>query len=147
MFIWPSFERSVSGPGWDRDLNCRVSILDPERFPNSSFSGVWRSAGRGFLPWRQEWQASTMMSAIRWQSLTKPIMAININQGNKRFLLKCTRQCRVAHDKYWTKKYCRVAHDKFVVCHTTSFMTFFFKMKKVSCATRQLSWHIFTKWK
>ena len=45
----------------------------------SSFSGVWRSAGRGFLPWRQEWQASTMMSAIRWQSLTKP-MAIDINQ-------------------------------------------------------------------
>ena len=56
-----------------------------------------------------------------------------------------TRQCRVPHDKYWTNKRCRVPHDKLVVCHTTSFMTFFFKMKKMSCATRQLSWHIFPK--
>ena len=44
-----------------------------------------------------------------------------------------TRQCRVPHDKHWTKKLCRVAHDKFhdiifpnekcVVCHTTYFTT------------------------
>ena len=59
-----------------------------------------------------------------------------------------TRQCRVPHDKHLTKKICRVPHDKFhdiffqneksVVCHTTAFLTYFSKMKIVSCTTRQI---------
>ena len=66
------------------------------------------------------------------------------------FLLKCTRQCRVAHDKHWTKKIvvwhttslsCATwqvswhiyPNENFVVCHKTS----------LSCGTRHVSWHIF----
>ena len=82
LFIWPIFERSVSGPGWKTALNCRVSISETLQFCLLHISrifitrqvnllhllaGVWRNADCGFLPWRVEWQALTMTLAIRCQ--------------------------------------------------------------------------------
>ena len=84
LFIWPIFERSVSGPGWKTALNCRVSISDTLQFFFLFFTflgylsydklmgnflyilaGALRNVEFVFLTWKVEWRALTMTLAIR----------------------------------------------------------------------------------
>ena len=81
------------------------------------------------------WQINTL-----WIKYNKKSFKI-LNKTWKRFLLKCTRRCRVAHDTVvWHTT--NIGQKNFVVCHTTSFMTYFQKWKKCRVPQDNLVvWH------